>query len=64
MSLRCWAETGPSTASTIREMLLGFSYNPTCGVGRILDYDIRALTPEARARIGYLTGEHLRSTTG
>jgi len=28
------------------------------GEGSILDYDIRALPPEGRARIGYLTEEH------
>ena len=38
-------------------MLLGL-LQPTRGVGRILDYDIRALPSEGRARIGYLTEEH------
>ncbi len=47
---------GSGKTTTIR-MLLGL-LEPTRGVGRILDYDIRALTPEARARIGYLTEEH------
>jgi ABC-2 type transport system ATP-binding protein len=38
-------------------MLLGL-LEPTRGTGSILGCDIRALTPEARARIGYLTEEH------
>ena len=38
-------------------MLLGL-LQPTRGQGQILGYDIRALPPEARARIGYLTEEH------
>jgi ABC-2 type transport system ATP-binding protein len=38
-------------------MLLGL-LEPTRGGGSILGYDIRALPPEARARIGYLTEEH------
>jgi ABC-2 type transport system ATP-binding protein len=47
---------GSGKTTTIR-MLLGLS-RPTRGEGRILGYDIRALPPEARARIGYLTEEH------
>src|SRR5258705_3103492 len=47
---------GSGKTTTIR-MLLGL-LRPTRGSGRILGYDIRALPPEARARIGYLTEEH------
>lgn len=47
---------GSGKTTTIR-MLLGL-LKPTRGTGSILGYDIRALTPEARARIGYLTEEH------
>jgi ABC-2 type transport system ATP-binding protein len=47
---------GSGKTTTIR-MLLGM-LEPTRGEGRILGYDIRALPPEARARIGYLTEEH------
>ena len=47
---------GSGKTTTIR-MLLGL-LRPTRGGGAILGYDIRALTPEARARIGYLTEEH------
>jgi ABC-2 type transport system ATP-binding protein len=38
-------------------MLLGL-LQPTRGGGEIMGCDIRALTPEIRARIGYLTEEH------
>jgi ABC-2 type transport system ATP-binding protein len=38
-------------------MLLGL-LAPTCGGGRVLGCDLRALTPAVRARIGYLTEEH------
>ena len=47
---------GSGKTTTIR-MLLGL-LAPTRGEGTILGYDIRALPPEARARIGYLTEEH------
>ena len=47
---------GSGKTTTIR-MLLGL-LEPTRGEGSILGYDIRALPPEARARIGYLTEEH------
>src|SRR5437667_5164701 len=47
---------GSGKTTTIR-MLLGL-LQPTRGEGNILGYDIRALPPEARARIGYLTEEH------
>lgn len=47
---------GSGKTTTIR-MLLGL-LQPTRGEGSILGYDIRALPPEARARIGYLTEEH------
>jgi ABC-2 type transport system ATP-binding protein len=47
---------GSGKTTTIR-MLLGL-LRPTRGEGRILGYDIRALPPEARGRIGYLTEEH------
>src|SRR5512136_2639057 len=47
---------GSGKTTTIR-MLLGL-LEPTRGGGNILGHDIRALPPEARARIGYLTEEH------
>ena len=47
---------GSGKTTTIR-VLLGL-LEPTRGSGSILGYDIRALPPEARARIGYLTEEH------
>jgi ABC-2 type transport system ATP-binding protein len=47
---------GSGKTTTIR-MLLGL-LAPTRGGGAILGHDIRALPPEARARIGYLTEEH------
>jgi ABC-2 type transport system ATP-binding protein len=47
---------GSGKTTTIR-MLLGL-LQPTRGGGSILGYDIRALPPEARARIGYLTEDH------
>jgi ABC-2 type transport system ATP-binding protein len=47
---------GSGKTTTIR-MLLGL-LEPTRGEGRILGHDIRALPPEARARIGCLTEEH------
>jgi ABC-2 type transport system ATP-binding protein len=47
---------GSGKTTTIR-MLLGL-LAPTRGEGAILGYDIRALPPEAKARIGYLTEEH------
>jgi ABC-2 type transport system ATP-binding protein len=47
---------GSGKTTTIR-MLLGM-LEPTRGEGSILGYDIRALPPEARERIGYLTEEH------
>lgn len=47
---------GSGKTTTIR-MLLGL-LQPTRGGGSVLGYDIRALPPEARARIGYLTEEH------
>jgi ABC-2 type transport system ATP-binding protein len=47
---------GSGKTTTIR-MLLGL-LEPTRGGGSILGYDIRALPPEARARIGYLTEDH------
>jgi len=47
---------GSGKTTTIR-MLLGL-LEPTRGGGTILGHDIRALPPEARARIGYLTEEH------
>jgi ABC-2 type transport system ATP-binding protein len=46
-----------SGKTTAIRMLLGL-LEPTRGGGAILGYDIRALPPEARARIGYLTEEH------
>jgi ABC-2 type transport system ATP-binding protein len=47
---------GSGKTTTIR-MLLGL-LSPTRGEGSILGHDIRALSPEVRARIGYLTEEH------
>jgi len=47
---------GSGKTTTIR-LLLGLM-RPTRGTGSILGYDIRALTPDVRARIGYLTEEH------
>ena len=47
---------GSGKTTTIR-MLMGL-LAPTRGAGRILGHDIRTLTPEVRARIGYLTEEH------
>jgi ABC-2 type transport system ATP-binding protein len=47
---------GSGKTTTIR-MLLGL-LRPTRGEGTILGHDIRALPPEARAAIGYLTEEH------
>jgi ABC-2 type transport system ATP-binding protein len=47
---------GSGKTTTIR-MLMGLM-QPTRGTGTILGHDIRALTPEIRARIGYLTEEH------
>jgi ABC-2 type transport system ATP-binding protein len=47
---------GSGKTTTIR-MLLGL-LQPTRGGGRILGHDVHALTPAARARIGYLTEEH------
>jgi ABC-2 type transport system ATP-binding protein len=47
---------GSGKSTTIR-MLLGL-LPPTRGEGSILGCDIRKLTPEIRARIGYLTEEH------
>jgi len=47
---------GSGKTTTIR-MLLGL-LEPTRGEGSILGHDIRALPPEARERIGYLTEEH------
>src|SRR5437899_7696187 len=47
---------GSGKTTTIR-MMLGL-LQPTRGHGSILGYDIRALPPDARARIGYLTEEH------
>jgi len=47
---------GSGKSTTIR-MLLGL-LSPTRGEASILGCDSRALTPEARARIGYLTEEH------
>ncbi len=47
---------GSGKTTTIR-MLLGL-LEPTRGRGTLLGYDIRALPPEAQARIGYLTEEH------
>jgi ABC-2 type transport system ATP-binding protein len=47
---------GSGKTTTIR-MLLGL-LAPTRGEAAILGYDTRALPPEARARIGYLTEEH------
>jgi ABC-2 type transport system ATP-binding protein len=47
---------GSGKTTTIR-MLLGL-LQPTRGDGSILGYDIRALPPEAKARIGYLTEDH------
>src|SRR5258708_5042345 len=47
---------GSGKSTTIR-MLLGL-LRPTRGSGSVLGFDIRALTPQARARIGYLTEEH------
>jgi ABC-2 type transport system ATP-binding protein len=46
-----------SGKSTVIRMLLGL-LQPTRGGGEILGCDIRGLTPEIRARIGYLTEEH------
>jgi len=47
---------GSGKTTTIR-MLLGL-LSPTRGEGSIFGKDIRALSPEVRARIGYLTEEH------
>ena len=47
---------GSGKTTTIR-MLMGL-LPPTRGSGTILGQDIRELTPEIRARIGYLTEEH------
>ena len=47
---------GSGKTTTIR-MLLGL-LAPTRGGGSLLGCDIRALTPDVRARIGYLTEEH------
>lgn len=47
---------GSGKTTTIR-MLMGL-LAPTRGTGTVLGRDIRALTPETRARIGYLTEEH------
>lgn len=47
---------GSGKTTTIR-MLMGL-VQPTRGTGSILGHDIRSLTPEIRARIGYLTEEH------
>lgn len=47
---------GSGKTTTIR-MLMGL-LQPTRGTGRILGHDILALTPQLRARIGYLTEEH------
>jgi ABC-2 type transport system ATP-binding protein len=47
---------GSGKTTTIR-MLMGL-LPPTRGMGTILGRDIRTLTPEIRARIGYLTEEH------
>jgi ABC-2 type transport system ATP-binding protein len=47
---------GSGKTTTIR-MLMGLM-QPTRGAGSILGRDIRLLTPEIRARIGYLTEEH------
>jgi ABC-2 type transport system ATP-binding protein len=47
---------GSGKTTTIR-MLMGL-LQPTRGAGTVLGYDFRALTPEIRARIGYLTEEH------
>ena len=47
---------GSGKTTTIR-MLLGL-LPPTRGEGEILGCDIRALSPEIRARVGYLTEEH------
>jgi len=47
---------GSGKSTTIR-MLLGM-LPPTRGEGDILGCDIRAIPPELRARIGYLTEEH------
>ncbi len=47
---------GSGKTTTIR-MLMGL-LQPTRGTGAILGHDIRMLTPETRARIGYLTEEH------
>ncbi len=47
---------GSGKTTTIR-MLMGL-VQPTRGAGTILGHDIRSLTPEIRARIGYLTEEH------
>ena len=47
---------GSGKTTTIR-MLMGL-VSPTRGTGTILGCDIQKLTPEIRARIGYLTEEH------
>jgi len=47
---------GSGKTTTIR-MLMGL-LPPTRGAGAILGQEIRELTPEVRARIGYLTEEH------
>jgi ABC-2 type transport system ATP-binding protein len=47
---------GSGKSTTIR-MLLGL-LPPTCGTGELLGCDIRALTPEIRARVGYLAEDH------
>ena len=46
-----------SGKTTAIRMLVGL-LQPTRGTGAVLGRDIRALTPEIRARIGYLTEEH------
>ena len=47
---------GSGKTTTIR-MLMGLM-QPTRGTGTILGHNIQTLTPEIRARIGYLTEEH------
>jgi ABC-2 type transport system ATP-binding protein len=47
---------GSGKTTTIR-MLLGM-LRPTRGNGKVLGCDIRALSPQIRARVGYLTEEH------
>jgi ABC-2 type transport system ATP-binding protein len=46
---------GSGKTTTIR-MLLGM-LRPTRGNGKVLGCDIRALSPQIRARVGYLTEE-------